>query len=321
MEVSAAELHKDLLQSCIEGDLNHVLQLAYYHTELTQSLIHGDVPFPSKDKEFTGDFQPGEYIHAACMLGHYELVAQLINLGADPCVQSRFGTPLEIACKNNHLSIVRQLHTSGVDVHPKDKEIWDSGIYAACKNGGLDIIQYIISANPDILTHKTEGFPDGCILLYAACEMGQLGVVKFLVEKGIDINALVFKRDGSLSIPLDAACMSGNYELINYLLLKNIELPRTTIDQYPHMFRPAFESMMKRYHRPYSLRAERPFDAVKNSLCIYWGEKNLRGIHESWLGSHVSMISSIDLHGNKITELPACFFEIYTSFDNSIAFQ
>ena len=235
------ELHKDFLQSCIEGDLNHVLQLAYYHTDLIQVLIRGDMPCLSEDKEFPGNFQPGEYIHAASMLGHYELVAQLINLGADPTMESRYGTPLEIACKNNHLNVVRQLHTGGIDVHPDGKEIWDSGLYAVCQNGNLDIVQYILSSKPEILSHKTEGFTDGCILLYAACQFGHVGIAKLLVEKGVDINALVFNRDGSLSIPLDAACASGNYQLIDYLLLQHIELPRTTIDQYPHMFQPAFQ--------------------------------------------------------------------------------
>ena len=235
------ELHKSFLQYCKQGDLNHVLQLAYYETDLIQSLIHGEVPLMLDKSEFKGDYQPGEYIHAACTLGHYELVAQLINLGADPYMESRYGTPLKIACRNNHLSVVRQLHTSGVDVHPSGKEIWDSGIYAACEEGNLDIVQYILSSSPEILTHKTEGFPDGCILFYAACRKGHVSVAKLLVEKGVDINALVFNRDGSLSIPLDAACISGNYELIEYLLLQNIELPRTTIDQYPHMFQHAFQ--------------------------------------------------------------------------------
>lgn len=225
----------------MEGDLNHVMQLNYFDRDLAHSLICGDTTPLDNHQEFPGEFQPGEYLHAASMLGHYEIVAQLINRGADPYMESRYGTPLEIACRNGHLSVVRQLHTSGVDVHQKGKEIWDSGIYAACQKGHLDIVQYILSSNPEVLTQKTEGFPDGCILFYAACKNGHVGVAKLLIEKGIDIDALVFNRDGSLAIPLDAACISENYELVNYLLSQNIELPRTTIDQYPHMFKPAFE--------------------------------------------------------------------------------
>lgn len=225
----------------MDGDLNHVLQMAYYHTDNIQKLLLGDVSYSSREKQFPGEFQPGEYIHAASMLGHYELVAQLINLGADPDMESRYGSPFKIACENGHLNVVRQLHTSGVDVCPESKEIWDSGIYVACQKGRLEIVRYILSSKPEIATHKTEGVPDGCILLYAACENGHIGIVKLMVEKGVDINALVFNRDGSLSIPLDAACMSGSYELVDYLLLQNIELPRTTIDQYPHMFQPTFE--------------------------------------------------------------------------------
>ena len=235
------DLHGDFLQACIEGDLNHVLQLAYYHTDIIQSLIQGDMPCMSADNEFPGAFQPGEYVHAVCMLGHCDLVAQLINLGADPSADSRFGTPLDIACKNGKLDVIRLLHTSGVDLHPDDKEIWDSAIYTACRNGHDDIVQYILSSKPELLSHRTEGFADGCILFYEACEHGWLSIVKLLTEKGVDINNLVYIRDGSLSLPLDAACTSGSYELIDYLMLQHIEIPRTIVEKHPHMFAPAFQ--------------------------------------------------------------------------------
>lgn len=73
---------------------------------------------------------------------------------------------------------------------------------------------------------------------------------------------------------------------------------------------------MKRYKRPFSLRVADSVSAAQNSLCVYWHGKNLRGIHESWLGSHASMISSIDLHQNKLTELPSCFFELLPNLED-----
>lgn len=199
------------------------------------------MPCMSMDNEFPGAFQPGEYMQAVSMLGHCDLVAQLINLGADPSADSRFGTPLDIACKNGKLDVIRLLHTSGVDLHPNDKEIWDSAIYIACKNGHDEIVRYILSSKPELLSRKTEGFADGCILFYEACKHGWLSIVKLLTEKGVDINTLVYIRDGSLSLPLDAACTSGSYELIDYLMLQHIEIPRTIIENYPHMFASAFQ--------------------------------------------------------------------------------
>ena len=73
---------------------------------------------------------------------------------------------------------------------------------------------------------------------------------------------------------------------------------------------------MKRYKRPYSLRGVKSDSTAQNSLCVYWHEKNLRGIHESWLRPNASMISSIDLHQNKITELPASFFELLPNLED-----
>lgn len=225
----------------MEGDLNHLLQLAYYHTDLIQKLLLGEVEYLPDGQKFTGEFQPGEYLHAACMLGHFEVVAQLINLGADPDMKSRYGTPMKVACSNNHLDVVRQLHTSGVDVFSDGQEIWDQGIYAACQQGHLEIVQYILSSKPELMAHKTESVADGCILFYVTCENGHVDVARLLVEKGVDINSHVFNRDGSLPIALDAACASGSYALIDYLLTQHIELPRTTIELFPHMFKPAFQ--------------------------------------------------------------------------------
>ena len=228
------------------------MQLAYYNTDLIQSLLTGEVGCATESETFPGDFLPGKYIHAACILGHHELVAQLINLGADPTQVTRLGTPLDVACRNGKLEIVRLLHTSGADIQPEGKEIWDTGVFGACQNGYLDIVQYIISSKPELLSQKTEGFPNGCILFYAACEKGKVDVAKYLAGKGVDINALVFKRDGSLSIPLDAACASGSYELIDYFLLQHAELPKTTIEQYPFMFKPTFQRYSRRFlHRRY----------------------------------------------------------------------
>lgn len=76
-----------------------------------------------------------------------------------------------------------------------------------------------------------------------------------------------------------------------------------------------FPSMMKRYKRPFSLRGS-GMPEIQNSLCVYWSDKNLPGIHESWLGLNPSMISSMDLHQNKITELPHSFFELLPNLED-----
>ena len=235
-----SDLHEVLVQSCLDGDLNQVLQLAYYQTDQVQSLIHGEMPCITS-KEFPGDVQPGEYIHAATAMGNVEIVAQLINLGVDPNMQSRFGTPFEIACKNGKLDIVRLLHTHGLDLHSGEKEIWESGIYVACEKGHFDVVQFIVSVQPELLTHESEGFADGCILFCVACANGNMRSVRLLAEKGIDINGLTCLKDGTLKTPLTAACDNGCDEVIEYLILQHVEIPRLIVEQHAKALAPAFQ--------------------------------------------------------------------------------
>ncbi len=189
---------------------------------------------------FPGEYQPGEYIHAAALAGHCEIVAQLINLGAEPNTASRFGTPLEIACKHGGLDIIRLLHTHGVDLHPDDTDIWNSPIYIACEQNHNEIVQYILSVKSELLTHKTEEFIDGCILFCLACANQNLTTVKLLAEKGVDINAIVRLKDGAVTTALDEACKSECEDVIQYLLQQHVEISGATIQQYAHTLAPCF---------------------------------------------------------------------------------
>ena len=75
--------------------------------------------------------------------------------------------------------------------------------------------------------------------------------------------------------------------------------------------------MMKKYSRPMSLKGiQNQGSTVRNTLCANWSKKNIAAIHESWFGLHGPMIQSIDLHQNKLTELPDCFFEMLPNLED-----
>ncbi len=208
-----------------------MLELAYYQSDLVQSLIKGEIPCVT-EAGFPGQYQPGEYLHAATTAGNAEIVAQLINLGADPNSGTEYGTPLQIACRNGALDIIRLLHTHGVELHPDEEDIWNSPIYIACEQKHDEVVQYILSVKPDILTHKSEEFADGCILFCLACAKENLKTVKLLAEKGVDINALVRLKDGELSTALDEACKNEHENVIQYLLQQHAEVSAATVEQY-----------------------------------------------------------------------------------------
>ena len=230
------DLHAELLEACLEEELNRLLQLAYYQTDAVQALIKGDLSSLSDAAEFKGDFKPGQYLHLACSKGSHDIAGQLINLGADVNMSSKYGSPFQVACRNGKLKVIKLLGTHGVEIHPTNIDIRESGIYAACQCGQREVVEYLLELKADILAGKTEGFSDGSILLHTACESGHFNIVQLLVEKGVDINSLIPTEKGCLSSPLRAACENNHYSVVEYLLEQHAEVTRDVVEQFPNIF-------------------------------------------------------------------------------------
>lgn len=98
------EIHSELVQACMTGDLKNILNLLYYYKESVEKLIKGDVAFTYKTKY--GAYKPGEYLFLACENNHPPLVEHLLKLGADPTqMHNSMMTPLLSACQKGNLEV------------------------------------------------------------------------------------------------------------------------------------------------------------------------------------------------------------------------
>ena len=70
-------------------------------------------------------------------------------------------------------------------------------------------------------------------------------------------------------------------------------------------------SFIKKYVRAHSVKstARNPLETERKARAVFWNEKNLFAIHKAWYTPYAHQIYSMDLHHNKISELPETFFQ------------
>ncbi|WP_188153322.1 ankyrin repeat domain-containing protein [Wolbachia endosymbiont of Pentalonia nigronervosa] len=122
--------------------------------------------------------------------GNINLVKKLIEQGADFNVKdNRDMTPLQLAAKNDHLSIVKYLI--------EEKGVNSSNIFDAVESGCLGLVRYLVDKGIDINTRGSYG----STLLHLAALNGKLEIVRYLVERGANLSF----SDDSGKIPLEVA--------------------------------------------------------------------------------------------------------------------
>jgi ankyrin repeat protein len=97
-----------------EGELDHLRAVLGHYPALVDAVQ----TFPQPHKPLRTD--PFTALHYACEAGHVEVVAYLLERGADAKRVSYSGfTPLHLAAAEGHLEIVKLLVKAGADVHAR----------------------------------------------------------------------------------------------------------------------------------------------------------------------------------------------------------
>ncbi len=165
-----------------------------------------------------------ETLHSSCYNQNIKLVKQLLVDIKPTAVNKKLtdhsspiqGTPLQIACKNGNLEIVKLLIEAGAD-----KEIKDIGrlspLSIAVSNNHLTIVNYLIEAGADIYSKG----PNNLQPVHFACSCGSKKSIELLLSKGIDIN-LVDSLKSSL-LDFTTNLNGGNLEATMALVENGID--------------------------------------------------------------------------------------------------
>ena len=96
----------------------------------------------------------------------------------------------------------------------------------AIKDGNVELVRLIISAEPELLHLNT---PLGS-WLHIATEKGQTEIVELLLELGMDVNV---QGGPSKNMPINVAAYLGNLGLVNLFLDKNVVFDVSEPDRNP----------------------------------------------------------------------------------------
>ena len=89
-------------------------------------------------------------LYFAARDGHGEIVALLLDNGADPNAALSFGTPLRIAARNGHAGIVALLLENGADPNATSGEQKQAALHDAAELGRLATAELLLRAGADV---------------------------------------------------------------------------------------------------------------------------------------------------------------------------
>ncbi|XP_015788937.1 uncharacterized protein LOC107365878 isoform X2 [Tetranychus urticae] len=160
-------------------------------------------------------------LHIAASYGQSDFVIELLSNvpGGIPSVKGSIGpneeygvTPLHLASKNGHESVVRLLmNSTGVQVNAQTKIHESIPMHYAAEGGHMIVAGLLISRSSDSLTKPDK---HGKTSLHLAAAQGHLNMVSMLLGQGAEINAL----DKEEWTPLHHASKCGSLPVVKLLI-------------------------------------------------------------------------------------------------------
>ncbi|MBI3929596.1 MAG: ankyrin repeat domain-containing protein [Armatimonadetes bacterium] len=179
------------------------------HAEVVAFLVDSGADVRARNK---GGFQPIHY-SANALKQNVEIATILLEAGADPNVRSGTlqVTPLHCAAALNRAKLVRLLLSKGAR-HSKDENDDDTMDYAI-RERSHEVVKVLLETGYPVNGRERRS------ILHNAVGTGDLATVKILVEAGADVNA---RLDGRWT-PRTAAEKWGHPEIASYLASKGGE--------------------------------------------------------------------------------------------------
>lgn len=164
------------------------------------------------DVNDTGGFF-GTALQCAAHAGHEEIVQLLLDNGADVDALNRYNdTALHLAASNGYGEIMRRLLDKGAGVNTPSGS-FGTALRCAAALGYGEIVQQLLDKGADVNT-LNKLYNDTA--LHSAASEGYREIVRQLLDKGIDVNAL----NGANETALHLAAREGHGEIVQQLLDK-----------------------------------------------------------------------------------------------------
>ncbi len=170
-------------------------------------------------------------LHWAAYHDKDDLVSELIDRGANPTAENRYGiTPLYLACVNGNGSMVSRLLEAGADPNTSVKG-GETALMTASRTGRVNAVKALLNAGAAINAREQR---DQTALMWAAAE-GHVDVVSELLDAGADFKSPL---EYSGYTPLFFAVRNGEHEVVHRLLdagadINSVMNPERSVGKLP----------------------------------------------------------------------------------------
>lgn len=123
-----------------------------------------------------------------------------------------YGTPLNIACENGHLEIVKRLVEAGADLEIKNN-VKETPLLTALQAGHEEIAYYLLEKGADLFATALQKRS----ALHCACSMCTIKMITHLLDRGSDINESTSDGDNVLVFAIP-----NGIDIVRFLLGKGV---------------------------------------------------------------------------------------------------
>ncbi|KAJ9665057.1 hypothetical protein H2201_004923 [Coniosporium apollinis] len=172
--------------------------------------------------------QLNQALFYAVRCGNADMTKLLLSLDADKEARNQSGsTPLLVAARGKHPSVVEELLNEGVDVDARDRAGWTAVHYAAL-SGNVNVMRTLLEPRHRAkMVNKDAVCPAGKTALHYLAESGKIPVAEVLLEHGA--NAELKDDTASGRTPLYLAVERRKYEFVRMLIERGVTVQYETL--------------------------------------------------------------------------------------------
>lgn len=161
-------------------------------------------------------------IQIALEYSYFDLVEELMNLGAELNVSSNMGrTLLHAVAHTDNIALAEKLLDSGLNVNAQDED-GATPIHFAASNGYFEMLKLFEKHGASFQIIEN----DGRDLMMNAALGGSPKLISYLIDKGIDVNTY----DNENWTPLLFACSENHHEAAEILIKASAEIDIMNIE-------------------------------------------------------------------------------------------